>query len=301
MWLVTDRGFVSLVVDRKDRNILQVRARVAEDITNNFPSAKVYISNGGDYRYRARVRRAEVAIALAEQIMDMDYDSHFKDVALARSKGNSGSRRTAYYGTWTAMAGMQDYAPYSKISRADVAKRPYVPGTYQGGGTMIGGGTNYRQRANGGGYEPVRDGFSNLDDDRYWYDRYDDLYAPTTKAPVNNYPGASRFAAEALPEKEDPFADWDMPSDVREDLFDNESIEPTDSELREIERTMGVDLRNMDDDTRDVVLSALRDARDEIEKVKAAPAPAPAPKIEHAGRRPGRTGSRGRRNRRRRR
>lgn len=252
MWLVTVHGFVSLVVDRKDRNMLQVRARVANDIIENFPGAKVYIANGGDYRYRARVRKAEVAIALAEQIMDMDYDSHFKDVALARSKGST-ARRSAYYGTWSAMARMQDYAPYSKMSRAEVAKLPkFVPAAATGvkgitnglgafpGGIHPAGGFNYKKRDNGVGYEPVNDGFSAYYDD-YDYDRWGQWDLPETSN------------VDDIEEK------------IREDLFTGSGVEPTDAELRQIERQFGADFRTMDDDTRDEIISLLREEKREME------------------------------------
>lgn len=118
MWIVTTSGFVSLVEDRADSGILQVRSRVAEDITAMFPTAEVMTIPGADYLHRARVDRREVANRLAAAVMGIDYTSHFKDVALERSPG-SAERYAAYYGTWSAMARMQDYAPYSTTPRAD--------------------------------------------------------------------------------------------------------------------------------------------------------------------------------------
>ena len=118
MWLVTTNGFLSIVEDRDDCRNLQVRARVAEDITEHFPRAKVFTVDGADYRYRALVKRREVANRLRRYVMDeLDYDSHFKDIALRTSPKNE-ARHDAYYGTWTAMAQMQDYAPYSRVKRS---------------------------------------------------------------------------------------------------------------------------------------------------------------------------------------
>lgn len=136
MWIYTDTGFVSLVVNKNDHNLLQVRSRLAEDITSIFPDAKVFIINGADYRYRADVRRAEVAVIMAEKVMNMDYTSHFKDVALQRSKPAEG-RSTAYYAVWGAMGKLQDYAPYSKVSRADAAKIAQKYPASTGKGTQI--------------------------------------------------------------------------------------------------------------------------------------------------------------------
>lgn len=123
MWIFTDQGYISMVVDKRDSTMLQVRARVPEDITRNFPGAVVYTIDGADYRYRSRIKRSEVAIALAEQVMNMDYIGHFKDVALRKSTPSAG-RHDAYYAVWTAMGKLQDYAPYSKLSRVEAAKRP---------------------------------------------------------------------------------------------------------------------------------------------------------------------------------
>lgn len=116
IWIFTDRGFVSLVVDKRDPDMLQVRARLASDITDNFPDAEVYTRDGADYRYRARIKKSVVAVALAQKILDMDYLGHFKDVALRRSEPATG-RSTAYYAVWGAMGKLQDYAPYSRVPR----------------------------------------------------------------------------------------------------------------------------------------------------------------------------------------
>ena len=118
MWITTTEGFVSLVQDRENPDVLQVRARDAADIVANFPNAEVFVVAGADYRYRARVNRREVADRLAAVVMALDYDSHFKDVALERSPANA-QRHSAYYGTWSAMARMQDYPPYSTIPRSE--------------------------------------------------------------------------------------------------------------------------------------------------------------------------------------
>lgn len=121
MWVVTTNGFLSIVEDRDDYRNLQVRARVAEDITEHFPRAKVFTIDGADYRYRAIIKRRVVANRLRRYIMDeLDYDSHFKDIALRTSPKNA-DRHDAYYDTWTAMSQMQDYAPYSMVKRSKLA------------------------------------------------------------------------------------------------------------------------------------------------------------------------------------
>lgn len=116
MWIVSTNGFISLVQDRKNKDVLHVRARVADDISAHFPDATIQVFHGADYRYRALISREEVAAKMFDMINEMAYTSHFKDVALKTAPKN-GSRHTAYYGTWNAMANMQDYAPYSKVPR----------------------------------------------------------------------------------------------------------------------------------------------------------------------------------------
>jgi len=118
MWIATTQGFVSIVQDREYPGVLLVRARVPEDISANFPGAEVFVAPGADYRYRARLPRKDVAEALAAAVTKVDYTSHFKDVALERSPANE-ARHAAYYGTWSAMARMQDYAPYSTVLRPE--------------------------------------------------------------------------------------------------------------------------------------------------------------------------------------
>lgn len=93
-------------------------ARVSEDITATFPGAQVFIAEAGDYRYRARVNRQEVANRLHDAVMEIDYDSAFKDVALSTSPPNA-ERFRAMYGCWEALAEMQDYRPYSTVPRSE--------------------------------------------------------------------------------------------------------------------------------------------------------------------------------------
>lgn len=117
MWLTTLQGFVSVVTDKDDPQILLVRARVREDITNSFPGATVEELPGADYVYRARLPREQVAAQLAAYVRDeLLYESHFKDCALAQSEPNA-ARLTSYYDCWSALARMQPYAPYSTVPR----------------------------------------------------------------------------------------------------------------------------------------------------------------------------------------
>lgn len=118
MWIVTDKGFFSFVVDNKDPNYLWLRARVREDLARNFPDAEIIEKPGSDYVFRAKVTKTEAAARMAQMIMEADITGHFKDVAIRRSAvPTHGSRSSAYYAFWNAMAALQPYAPYSKAPR----------------------------------------------------------------------------------------------------------------------------------------------------------------------------------------
>lgn len=147
MWIVTDKGFFSFVVDRKDPDYLWLRARVREDLARNFPDAEIIEKPGADYLFRAKVLRTDVAARMSQMIMEADIKGHFKDVAKSRSaKPTHGDRGRAYYAFWTAMAELQPYAPYSKTPRP--AQVPWTPPARVGGWAMPAGGFT---RAAGGG------------------------------------------------------------------------------------------------------------------------------------------------------
>jgi len=118
MWIVSEHGFISVVQDRDDAGLLQVRGRDAADIAATFPGAPVYVSDGADYRYRARVNREDLANRLAEIIRSIAYTSHAKDVMAERSPANP-ARLGALYGCWHALAELQDYRPYSTVPRSE--------------------------------------------------------------------------------------------------------------------------------------------------------------------------------------
>src|SRR5262245_36478 len=110
MWIIGRYGFISLVAHDRDPDLVQVRARVKQDITGWFPDARVEVTRRADYRYRADVTRREVADVLWHEVMNYDVTSHVKDVAVAESFPNP-ERRRAYYACWSALARMQPHPP----------------------------------------------------------------------------------------------------------------------------------------------------------------------------------------------
>lgn len=112
MWILLDKGFISMVQHRDDPALLLVRARVKADISNVFgDDVEVVADPAADYLYRAVVPRERVAGTLREAVLAIDYDSHVKEVAVERSAPAPG-RYEAYLGTWSAMSRMQPTPPY---------------------------------------------------------------------------------------------------------------------------------------------------------------------------------------------
>jgi hypothetical protein len=107
MWLITTRGFYSVVADHyEDGNVL-VRARVREDLEalgDLIPGLEVEETPERDYRFRASVPRevwTATAGALAEEI---DYPN-FKNAVAERQ----GPERAGTYGrVWWTLLDLQE-------------------------------------------------------------------------------------------------------------------------------------------------------------------------------------------------
>jgi len=110
MWLVSDRGFYS-VVDKGDREgYLCVRGRVREDIDNLLEldslagyAGEVIETEYSDYRYRVYVKREDWVAAAADLAGQIDYDN-FKN-AVGRIQGYERSR--AYAKVWQDLYDLQ--------------------------------------------------------------------------------------------------------------------------------------------------------------------------------------------------
>jgi len=76
MWIYMNDSFLSII--ENDELHLTVRARRKEDIERVFPDASVVETPDRDYRYRAVMKRNDVAIVIAKRIMGIDY-YNFKD------------------------------------------------------------------------------------------------------------------------------------------------------------------------------------------------------------------------------
>ena len=104
MWLMSPRGFVSIV--RKDcpPGHLLVRSRRRECLEALFPDADVVENAGTDYQFRAVIPQLDVINVVSRELIELDYPNHkgaTKDDAL----------HDAYMSVWSAMARLQDGKP----------------------------------------------------------------------------------------------------------------------------------------------------------------------------------------------
>lgn len=96
MWIFLNDAFLSIVDKGGDGTTLLVRARRAGDLERVFPGVKVATTPSNDYRYRARVNREQVALAMADSVRRITYPN-FK----ATVKDHA--RHRAYMDVWEAM------------------------------------------------------------------------------------------------------------------------------------------------------------------------------------------------------
>ena len=99
MWLLSPRGFFSVVQDRNDPDLLLVRARVGEDLErlrDLLPGLEPVHGQGTDYPWRAWVDRDAWTRAVAAMCAEIDYDN-FKN-AVADRQGHS--RANIYSEVW---------------------------------------------------------------------------------------------------------------------------------------------------------------------------------------------------------
>ena len=105
MWVFLNDAMLSIVQKPADKaGTLTVRGRIKGDIEKVFPDATVTEGAGTDYRFRATVPRDQVAKAMHDQVMAVDY-SNFKSTVKDRG------RHDAYLMVWDAMYRYQQKQP----------------------------------------------------------------------------------------------------------------------------------------------------------------------------------------------
>lgn len=83
MWIYLNDAMLSIVADRKlgVPDALLVRARRPGDIEKVFRGVTVEHTPANDYPYRAKIRRYQVASAIAERIAEIDYPNFKNSVS----------------------------------------------------------------------------------------------------------------------------------------------------------------------------------------------------------------------------
>lgn len=106
MWIMLNNAFLSVVDKAPKPDQLVVRARVEGHIEAVFPNAEVIRDASGDYLFRAFIDREEVAEAMYQAAMSIDY-SNFKNSIKDDRYHDACSR------VWGVMSGLQPVRPYS--------------------------------------------------------------------------------------------------------------------------------------------------------------------------------------------
>lgn len=106
MWIVTTRGFFSVVAHRDEPATVLVRARVRSDLEslgNLLGPLDIRHTPDADYAYRVVMPRERWSHCLAVLAEEIDYPN-FKD-AVAKRQGWNGAR--IYHHVWSALGSLQ--------------------------------------------------------------------------------------------------------------------------------------------------------------------------------------------------
>ena len=108
MWIIGKAGFISVVEHDSDINLVRVRARRREHLARWFPRYDIIDlgPDANDYRWHANVERPEAAYAVAEALLEIDYDSHVKESVA----GDDRAMYRAMLDCWQALHRLQEPA-----------------------------------------------------------------------------------------------------------------------------------------------------------------------------------------------
>lgn len=109
MWLITNRGLLSVVEDTGNPNLLLVRSRqqglLEEFLAEARVDAVVFDDDSADYPHRVFLSRVEFAEVVYDQIVRIDYPN-FKDSVKSRVL------RGLYHRVWSVLAELGHGARY---------------------------------------------------------------------------------------------------------------------------------------------------------------------------------------------
>ena len=106
MWVITTRGFYSVVADLEDATKLLVRGRAQEDLvalSDLVSNLRIVETPDADYRWRASVDRAAWAAAVTHIAGEVDYPN-FKS-AVAERQG--WARAELLHDVWSTLRRLQ--------------------------------------------------------------------------------------------------------------------------------------------------------------------------------------------------
>lgn len=79
MWFCFNEGFLSVVEDRKDSNMLLIRGRRREDLEKVLGrERKIEVTKSNDYRFRTKMSREDFSLLVMSHISEINYHN-FKD------------------------------------------------------------------------------------------------------------------------------------------------------------------------------------------------------------------------------
>jgi hypothetical protein len=129
MWLCLNDGFISVVQDKNDANLLMVRARRKAHLKRLLGrKTRIHETPQADYRWRALVGRKRMVGIITNRILSLDY-TNFKDSVKDEDLHHM------YLGWWfdhhrfQQQAGQQpmfDDIPYEEIAQAQPQR--LIPG-----------------------------------------------------------------------------------------------------------------------------------------------------------------------------
>ena len=124
MWIISDFGFFSIVQkpDDEEHGTLTIRTRVKSDLENlrdkYLPTLGLISEDAGtDYKYRAKAQRLDLASALSQIILDINY-SNFKN-SVAKKQG--AERAKLYHDLWDVLYRLQS----KKVDHPKAKKMSY--------------------------------------------------------------------------------------------------------------------------------------------------------------------------------
>lgn len=105
MWVFLNNAFFSIVQDRKDPEVVVIRARIKGDLEKAFGVSpeSVKETDDSDYRFRIFATKADVAHAMHQHVLNIDY-TNFKDSIHPKDK----NRKKHYSEVWAVMFRWQD-------------------------------------------------------------------------------------------------------------------------------------------------------------------------------------------------